>query len=87
MSKQDGGPAFPVSDQGVHGVYGMSLRAYFAGQALMGLLAGIPAGAGSGAVVDWAASPDSVADLAIKHADTLIARLADDGAKKDNTND
>lgn len=36
---KDGGPAFPVADQGVYGTYGMSLRDYFAGQALIGVLA------------------------------------------------
>lgn len=48
MTKQinDGGPAFPLPDvfrpDGVHisgGASGMSLRDYFAGQALVGLLA------------------------------------------------
>ena len=29
----DGGPAFPISDMGVHGCYGMTLRDWFAGQA------------------------------------------------------
>lgn len=36
----DGGSAFPVEDQGTHGTYGMSLRDWFAGQALSGILAG-----------------------------------------------
>lgn len=35
-SSRDGGPAFPVSDQGVHGTFGMSLRDWFAGQVLAG---------------------------------------------------
>jgi len=30
----DGGPAFPMNDIGIHGFYGMSLRDWFAGQAL-----------------------------------------------------
>ena len=29
----DGGPAFPISDMGVHGCLGMTLRDWFAGQA------------------------------------------------------
>ena len=33
----DNPQAFPVADQGVHGSYGMSLRDYFAGQALAGM--------------------------------------------------
>lgn len=36
---EDGGPAFPKSDPHTHGTRGMSLRDYFAGQALQGLLA------------------------------------------------
>ena len=39
MSRNDGGPAFPVSDQGTHGTFGMSLRDWFAGQALAGMFA------------------------------------------------
>jgi hypothetical protein len=39
MSKNDGGPAFPVGSE-THPVdQGMSLRDYFAGQALIGMLA------------------------------------------------
>jgi hypothetical protein len=38
LSQQiDGGQAFPVADQGMHGSYGMSLRDWFAGQALSGV--------------------------------------------------
>ena len=36
MSANDGGPAFPVTDLGVHGHGGMSLRDWFAGKALVG---------------------------------------------------
>ena len=41
MSKiEDGGPAFPVPDEGQGwGAAGMTLRDWFAGQALVGLLA------------------------------------------------
>lgn len=35
--KNDGGPAFPVSSDGVVWSNGMTLRHYFAGQALAGL--------------------------------------------------
>ncbi len=44
---KDGGPAFPVPDkdhqdgQIEYGATGMSLRAWFAGQALAGMLAGV----------------------------------------------
>lgn len=34
MSEHPNPPAFPVTDQGVHGTYGMTLRDWFAGQAL-----------------------------------------------------
>ena len=43
MSRPDGGPAFPYTnceDHGLSGGYGMSLRDYFAGRALQGILAG-----------------------------------------------
>ena len=46
MSTNDGGPAFPVADthhpdgQIQYGTNGMSLRDWFAGQALAGMLAG-----------------------------------------------
>ena len=41
MTKNDGGPAFPVEADYPHepGSYGMSLRDYFAGQALAGMCA------------------------------------------------
>lgn len=35
----DGGQAFPVSDQGTHGSYGMTLRDYLAAKAMQGILA------------------------------------------------
>lgn len=38
-AKNDGGPAFPVQDASTWQAHGMSLRDYFAGQALQGLLA------------------------------------------------
>lgn len=61
----DGGPAFP-SEQG-HIPAGMSLRAYFAGQAMEGLShdAGLRDGI-------------QVAQIAVTFADALIARLKDD---------
>lgn len=44
MSERDGGPAFPTNVQGANHLSaedkGMSLRDYFAGQALSGLLSG-----------------------------------------------
>lgn len=35
----DGGPAFPITEYGLQGYNGMSLRDWFAGQALAGMLA------------------------------------------------
>ena len=48
MDANDGGPAFPTPDtyhpsgQVQHGCYGMSLRDWFAGHALAGMLAAEP---------------------------------------------
>lgn len=67
-TKEDGGPAFPVvEDHPVHGSmassYGMSLRDYFAGQALVGLMTRKVAGAdGPGWHAGYAAVAYAVAD-------------------------
>ncbi len=69
----DGGPAFPVPDvyhpngQIEYGSPGMSLRAYFAGQALTGLLANSE-GERTFHEIDWAV-------CAVRQADALIAEL------------
>lgn len=44
MTEDTGGPAFPISipGRGDNGAEGMSLRDYFAGQALTGMLASAP---------------------------------------------
>jgi hypothetical protein len=34
----DGGPAFPAADMRIHGTYGMTLRDWFAGQALASVM-------------------------------------------------
>lgn len=73
--KKDGGPAFPTGDgDGLHGIApysnGMSLRQYYAGQAMMGIMS-------NGNMIDndksqsviWASS------LAVRCADALIAEL------------
>jgi hypothetical protein len=74
----DGGPAFPVPDvyhpngQIEYGSPGMSLRAYFAGQALQGWLASYSPELQHPAADDcerW------VAELSVKMADALIAEL------------
>ena len=66
MSKGDGGPAFPMSgDPNVEFDRGMSLRDYFAGQALAGILAAQEGAYGS---VD--------AQAAYEMADSMLAERA-----------
>lgn len=73
----DGGSAFPVLDKTVKSTFGgvdayivqhksegMSLRAYFAGQAMQGMLADPECG-----------GPASTALAAVSYADALIAEL------------
>ncbi|CAH1649906.1 conserved hypothetical protein [Hyphomicrobiales bacterium] len=61
----DGGPAFPVVDQGMHGTYGISQRDYFAAQAMIGLLhPGWEANAGN--------QPELVARHAYALADAML---------------
>lgn len=69
----DGGPAFPLSGDGPNVPYfnqGMSLRAYFAGQAMQGMLANPDKDYGISAL----------AEESVEHADALIAALAKRGA-------
>lgn len=46
MAKDNGGPAFPLASEEAHfsGYDGMTLRDYFAGQALTGIIAGYKGG-------------------------------------------
>lgn len=64
MSKiNDGGPAFPThGDQLSNATYGMTLRDYFAGQALVGSLT-------AGESTD----PKVIAKFAFEYADAMIA--------------
>ena len=69
----DGGPAFPHAVQYIHnGVnfpfHGMSLRAHFAGQALMGWAAGR-----NHSMCD--SDPDKVAGECVAYADAMIRSL------------
>jgi hypothetical protein len=57
-------PAFPVHDDTIYG--GQDVRQWYAGLAMQGILAGLPRAAHDVA---------SCADLAVKHADALIAEL------------
>lgn len=82
MSKKDGGPAFPqmcadALDIGmVHD--GMTLRDWFAGMALQGMVAAMRSDEGAAAYNDIAESegltpPQLVAALAYRYADAVIA--------------
>ena len=64
--KKDGGPAFP-SDEQENYTGGMSLRDYFAGKALQGLLANPVTRPGNVA--------DTVVAAAVRCADAMIAEL------------
>ena len=77
MPKHDGGPAFPSVCEGVDRVepgaeIGMSLRAYFAGEAMKGLLAG-----GAHGPFQFTGTT-SLVDLSVVLADELLERLARD---------
>lgn len=77
MSKPyDGGPAFPVADvynkdgNGItEGAHGMSLRDWFAGQALAGLLAG---GLGDTIPHDDVTAGQQAADFSYGYADAML---------------
>lgn len=62
----DGGPAFPCDENNEYKAYpGMSLRAYFAGQAMQGLMAD----------PNEDGTVDSIARRSVAAADALIAAL------------
>lgn len=58
----DGGPAFPTNSDVIRG--GMTLREYYAGQAIAGLLAGAPA-----------KTYEDAANESVDYADALISAL------------
>jgi hypothetical protein len=71
MSKDNGGPAFPVpNDANVNGQEGMSLRDYFAAAALQGWIASLPADA---VMTNREAG---VAERCYKLADAMLAERA-----------
>ena len=63
-TKNTGGPAFPIEDEWVRS-YGMTLRDWFAGQAL----SGIASLGGDG----FSISPDDAAGWAYQQADAMLA--------------
>ena len=65
MTKSDGGPAFPIEMTGTPYAPGMSLRDWFAGQALMGLF--------SQAEIANVPSADDLAQIVYGMADAMIA--------------
>ena len=74
--KHDGGPAFPRFEAPVHGSYpipvgGMSLRDWFAGQALAGWMASF--------IADEAVKADGCAQLAYQLADAMLAARSEAG--------
>lgn len=78
MSKtiNDGGPAFPVPverpfGEGLCAIGGLSIRAYFAGQAL----AGMCAAKWHPVHRDGSIDIEGQAEMCVKQADALIARL------------
>ena len=79
MEKRDGGPAFPRLMGNMYGIEaegGLSIRDYFAGQALMGLLAGAlrPHVEGKDASTDRSAWAES----AYLYADAMLAERSKD---------
>lgn len=79
MSKNDGGPAFPTepnTQPGFYAHHGMSLRDYFAGQALIGLCGAIYAGGDAFRALDRARRGQNMADyiaaIAYDQANALL---------------
>lgn len=67
--KKDGGPAFAHGNPEQGGDPGMTLRDWFAGQALAGLMA-----------AEWyITEPEGAAEQAYKHADALLAEREKEG--------
>lgn len=66
MDNNDGGPAFPHYSLSSGQSEGLSVRDWFAGQALAGLMM-------SGATIEM---PETLASLAFAHADAMIKARA-----------
>jgi len=70
--RNDGGPAFPRGDPTHGGDHGMSLRDWFAGQALAGLLANPKLDE----IAPVEEMPKSIAKCAYEASDAMLAELA-----------
>lgn len=66
----DGGPAFPISEHGLQGYNGMSLRDWFAGLAMQAIIAKHPAEVVAGSMNEIDAP---TAKGAYEYADAMIA--------------
>lgn len=75
MTARDGGPAFPMHERD-DALRGMSLRDYFAGQALAGMCVGV-SGMLDGKFSPYAKGPcdSGIAARCVAVADALIAEL------------
>lgn len=72
MKVDDGGPAFPRTQElweGSKVVEGMSLRAWFAGMALQGLLSG------NNPSLNAFDPMDTVVEVALEYADAMVSAL------------
>jgi hypothetical protein len=70
----DGGPAFPRPEtEKEYGHAGMTLRDYFAGQAIKGVQAAVVEAAKAGRVSDDLSSETAMAESSYRIADAMIA--------------
>ena len=69
----DGGPAFPITEYGLQGYNGMSLRAHFAGLAMKGIIEACT----NANLHHSAQTPDAelIAKWSVEQADAIIAEL------------
>jgi len=67
--KDNGGPAFPVTNQTLVGMSGLTLRDWFAGMALQGALASPEEPDG----VTYHEKRDKICEICYNYADSMIA--------------